>query len=162
MTRYVAEDVLDLLRRAGQTLAVAESLTGGSVTAELVAVPGASDVLRGGVVAYATDLKAGLLRVDAALLDRVGPVHADVARAMAAGVADSLGADWAVATTGVAGPLAQGGQPAGTVHVAVHGPVRCSELLLLAGDRDAVRAAATQAALLLLQDAVRRSAVLPT
>ena len=78
-----AADVVDALRRHGLTIAVAESLTGGLLIAELVSVPGASAVVRGGVVAYATDLKSTLLGVDDALLAASGPIHPDVARGMA-------------------------------------------------------------------------------
>lgn len=155
--RPVVDELLDLLRSTSRTLAVAESLTGGAVVASLVAVPGASDVLRGGLVAYATDLKAGLLGVDAGLLERTGAVHRDVAVQMAAGAARLLGSDWAVATTGVAGPGPQGLLPAGTVHVAVHGPVPLTRELGLPGGRDAVREAATGAALDLLLAAVREA-----
>lgn len=157
-TSDVVAELLELLRSAGGTLAVAESLTGGAVVAAVVAVPGASDVLRGGVVAYATDLKVRLLGVDADLLRRAGAVHPHVARQMAAGAARLLGAEWAVATTGVAGPGPQGELPAGTVHVAVHGPVCRARALQLDGDRDVVRRAATGAALELLLDAVRAGA----
>jgi PncC family amidohydrolase len=102
--------IVTALRAGGDTLAVAESLTGGLVTARVVDVPGASTVLRGGVVAYATDLKHALLGVDADLLAERGAVDPDVALAMARGVAGRLGSTWAVATTGVAGPDPQDGQ----------------------------------------------------
>nr|WP_203643699.1 CinA family protein [Streptomyces sp. SID14478] len=111
-----------LLTGRGETLAVAESLTGGLVAAELVAVPGASKAFRGSVTAYATELKHRLLAVDAGLLAAHGPVHPEVALQMAAGVRDALGADWGIATTGVAGPEPQDGQPVGTVYVAAVGP----------------------------------------
>ena len=101
------------LTARGLTVAVAESLTGGGVTAAVVDVPGASRVLRGGVVAYATELKAALLGVDADLLARTGPVHPDVAAQMARGVRSRLDADLGLATTGVAGPGRPGGAPAG-------------------------------------------------
>ena len=114
-----AAQAVRLLTQQGRTVAVAESLTGGLVVAALVGVPGASKVVRGGVVAYMTDLKASLLGVDEALLARVGPVDPDVAAAMARGVAVRLGADYGVATTGVAGPDPQDGHPVGEVHVAV-------------------------------------------
>ena len=110
--------VVRLLTQRGRTVAVAESLTGGLVVAALVGVPGASKVVRGGVVAYMTDLKASLLGVDEALLARVGAVDPDVAAAMARGVAVRLGADYGLATTGVAGPDPQDGHPVGEVHVA--------------------------------------------
>lgn len=142
--------LLGALEARGWTLAVAESLTGGAVCARLVDVPGASRVLRGGVVAYATDLKAGLLGVDRELLAQRGAVDPDVAVAMAAGVAQRLGADVGLATTGVAGPDPQDGRPPGTVHVAVVTPVtsRVSSATL-PGDRAAIRAATVREVLTL-------------
>ncbi len=118
----VAADVVRLLSVRGGTLAVAESLTGGLVAAEITSVPGASKVFRGGVTAYATELKHQVLGVDAALLATRGAVDPQVAAQMAAGVRRILGADWGIATTGVAGPEPQDGQPVGTVFVAVDGP----------------------------------------
>ncbi|MFD5269322.1 CinA family protein [Streptomyces sp. NPDC058335] len=117
-----ATDVVRLLTVRGETLAVAESLTGGLVAAEITSVPGASQAFRGSVTAYATALKHELLGVDAGLLAARGAVDAQVAAQMAAGVRRALGADWGIATTGVAGPDAQDGQPVGTVFVAVEGP----------------------------------------
>ena len=151
-----AAQVLASLGRAGRSLAVAESLTGGMLAATLVDVPGASSVFRGAGVAYATDLKSALLGVDPALLDSRGAVDPEVARQMAAGVRDRLGADVGVATTGVAGPDPQDGQPPGTVFVAVdvRGGLSQVRALVLDGDRAAVRAATVQAALTLLRDVV--------
>ena len=120
----LAQDIITHLAAAGRTLAVAESLTGGLVTSTLVSVPGASTVVRGGVVAYATDLKASLLGVDRGLLEVEGAVHPEVAREMAIGVRDVTLADYGIATTGVAGPDPQDGRPVGEVHVAVAGPGR--------------------------------------
>ncbi|GGO37914.1 CinA family protein [Streptomyces lasiicapitis] len=117
-----AAEVLRLLGERGETLAVAESLTGGLVAAEVTAVPGASQVFRGSVTAYATELKQQVLGVDGALLAARGAVDADVALQMAAGVRGLLGADWGLATTGVAGPDPQDGKSVGTVFVAVVGP----------------------------------------
>ncbi|MGX1272744.1 CinA family protein [Streptomyces phaeoluteigriseus] len=117
-----ATDVVRLLTVRGETLAVAESLTGGLVAAEITSVPGASKAFRGSITAYATALKQELLGVDADLLAARGAVDAQVAAQMAAGVRGALGADWGIATTGVAGPDAQDGQPVGTVFVAVAGP----------------------------------------
>ena len=145
-----APELLAAVGARGWTLAVAESLTGGLVSATLVDVPGASAVLRGAVVAYSTDLKATLLGVDPVLLEQRGAVDPDVARAMAIGVRARLGADVGLATTGVAGPDPQDGHPPGTVHVAVSTPdgthVRS---LRLAGDRAAVRALSADAVLAL-------------
>src|ERR671933_205540 len=89
-----AAELVATLRARGQTLAVAESLTGGALAASVVDVPGASAVLRGAVVAYATDLKHRLLGVDGDLLAAQGPVHPEVARQMADGVRERLGATW--------------------------------------------------------------------
>jgi nicotinamide-nucleotide amidase len=118
----LAEEVVRALTARGETVAVAESLTGGLLGAAITSVPGASAVFRGGVLAYATELKASLLDVDPALLAREGAVHPDVAAQMAHGVATRLGATWGLATTGVAGPDPQDGHPVGEVFVAVAGP----------------------------------------
>ena len=129
------------------TLAVAESLTGGLLVAEFIAVPGASAVVSGGIVAYNTELKQTLLGVDGALLARHGAVHPDVAKQMAVGVRRALAvggqpAAIGIATTGVAGPAPQDGQPPGTVFIgiAVGDDVR-SVGLRLSGDRDQIRRA---------------------
>ncbi len=109
--------VLDLCRRRGLTLAVAESVTGGLVAGRLTGVPGASDVFRGGVVSYATDVKQALLGVGD------GPVvSGSAARQMAHGVRELLGSDVGLALTGVAGPAEQDGRPAGTLYVGLVGP----------------------------------------
>ncbi|MCR2764843.1 CinA family protein [Microbacterium sp. zg.B48] len=145
----------------GWSLAVAESLTGGWVTSSLVAVPGASACLRGGLVAYATDLKHSLLGVDADLLAAEGPVHPEVARQMALGVREltrhgGVGADVGLATTGVAGPATQGGRPVGTVYIAVATPLTVRvEALALDGTREQIRSQATRRALELALDEVR-------
>jgi nicotinamide-nucleotide amidase len=155
-TAEVAGEILGLMRSRGQTLAVAESLTGGMVAAALTDIPGASVVVRGGVVAYATDLKAALLGVPPALLERYGAVHPDVAAAMADGARRRLGASFSVATTGVAGPDPQDGQPVGTVHIAVAAAGdMVVRTLALPGDRAAVRAGTVSAALGLLLGRIR-------
>ena len=151
----LAGQVVELAIARAAPLAVAESLTGGLVCGTLASVPGVSQVLRGGVVTYATDLKASLLGVDAELLARGGAVQAEVAAAMAVGVARRLGAQYGVATTGVAGPDPQDGQLPGTVYVAVHGP-RGSRVegrsgeSALTGGRDQVRWLSVELALGLL------------
>lgn len=113
--------VVSALSEQGRTIAIAESLTGGMVSASVVAIAGASAVLRGAVVAYATELKKDILGVDPDLLSAKGPVDPDVAAQMAAGVRKLLGADFGLATTGVAGPGPADGAPAGRVFVAVAG-----------------------------------------
>ncbi|WP_245627562.1 CinA family nicotinamide mononucleotide deamidase-related protein [Actinomadura oligospora] len=111
-----------LLAERGATVATAESLTGGLIGAELTRMPGSSATYAGGVVSYATGLKHRLLGVDESLLESEGAVHPDVARQMAEGVRDRLGATYGVAVTGVAGPEPQDGRPVGTVYVSVAGP----------------------------------------
>jgi nicotinamide-nucleotide amidase len=136
----LAAQLVGLLTRRRQTVAVAESLTGGLLGAAITTVPGASAVFRGGVIAYATDVKAALLGVSAALLAERGAVDPDVAGAMAVGVRERLGAAIGAATTGVAGPEAADGKPPGTVHIAVSaagGTV--VQTLALPGSRDEIR-----------------------
>lgn len=148
-----ARHVIEECTRRGLTLAACESLTAGLVSARLADVPGASAVLRGGLVTYATDLKASLAGVDPARLEQTGPVDGEVARQMAEGARRACGADLGVATTGVAGPDPVGEQEAGTVWIAVTGlaPRRLS----LPGDRAAVRAGAAEAAIALVAEALR-------
>jgi nicotinamide-nucleotide amidase len=140
-------DLIAGLRERGLTVAVAESLTGGLVVAELIGVAGASEVVLGGVVAYDTELKHSVLGVDAALLAEYGPVHPEVAEQMADRVRGVLAvggraADVGLATTGVAGPDSQGGHPVGTVYlgIALGESVR-SIRLSLSGSRQAIREA---------------------
>jgi len=148
----LAELIVTLLTERGQTVAVAESLTGGLLAAALVEVPGASVVLRGGIVAYATDLKSALLGVPVSLLEHYGAVHADVASAMAEGVRKRLDATFGVATTGVAGPDPADGQPVGTVYIAASWQLSTVYRgLSLAGGRRSIRDQAVQQSLLLLQ-----------
>ena len=127
--------VLDLLRERGLSLAVAESLTGGLVGTRLTAVPGASDVFRGAVVSYASEVKFDLLGVPQ------GPVVSnEAARAMALGVRERLGAAVGIATTGVAGPAEQEGHPPGTVFLGLaYGDHAEALRVRLPGDRDRVR-----------------------
>ena len=119
----LASVVIDRLRQRGETLAVAESCTGGGLGAALAAVPGASDVFLGGVIAYANAVKRQLLGVPADLLDSHGAVSDPVVRAMAAGVQRCTGATWTIAVTGIAGPAGGSAEkPVGTVYIAVAGP----------------------------------------
>ncbi|MET9445166.1 CinA family protein [Streptomyces sp. NPDC006610] len=154
-----AADVVRLLTVRGETVAVAESLTGGLVAAEITAVPGASKAFRGSVTAYATALKQEVLGVDATLLAQRGAVDPQVAAQMAAGVRKLLGADWGLATTGVAGPEPQDGQPVGTVYVALDGPFAAGadsagggkvEALRLNGERAEIRRESVRSVLALL------------
>ena len=143
MTDIPDQDVTQLVHRLiqrGLTIATAESLTGGLVCATLVNVPGASNTVRGGICTYATDLKASVLGVSPDRLALSGPVVQQVAEQMAAGVRTLLNADIGVSTTGVAGPGALDGRPAGTVHCACVTPARTwHRLLHLSGSRDQIR-----------------------
>lgn len=138
------------LAAAGTTLGTCESLTGGGIAAELTSVPGASAVVRGALVTYASDLKVSLAGVDADRVARQGVVDEDTAREMAAGARGVLGADWVLACTGVAGPDPQDGQPVGTVHLALATPDGVvARRLSLCGDRAAIRRQTVEAALAL-------------
>lgn len=141
----IPADLLAALRSRAQTLACAESLTGGGLADALSGVPGASAVFRGGVVSYATEVKRRLLGVRA---PRV--ISAECAEQMAAGVRELLDATWGLSTTGVAGPDRQEDQPVGTVYVAVSGPSSVVRRLDLQGDRAEIRAGAVAGAMTLL------------
>ena len=150
-----AAAVHELVERR-QTMATAESLTGGLVAATIVEIPGVSSVYRGGMVVYATELKHSLAGVPEDLLAERGPVDPDVARELALGVRDRCGADWGLATTGVAGPEPQDGVPVGTVYVAVAGPDGATvRELRLKGNRAEVRDGSVTAVLTLLVETMR-------
>jgi len=132
----LASVVLELLRRRGASLAVAESCTGGGIGAALAAVPGASDVFFGGVIAYADAVKRGVLGVPAELLLQHGAVSDPVASAMAEGVRRLVGSTWGVAVTGIAGPGGGSAEkPVGLVHIAVAGPEDCVSEAVRFGSR---------------------------
>ncbi|MEY4322039.1 MAG: hypothetical protein RL167_767 [Actinomycetota bacterium] len=163
MNDELAGQIIDRLRSQGLFLAVAESLTGGDLSSRFVSIPGASDVFLGGVVAYQTALKNKWLGVDSELLERRGAVDPDVAAQMAAGVAknaaDALGIDreriFGLATTGVAGPTEQDGQPVGKVFVAiVRGDLSTVVELDHTGNRTEIRAQAALAALAALWEQI--------
>lgn len=164
MRTGTAESVLAELRRRSQTLATAESLTGGMVGELLTAVPGASAAYVGGVITYATRLKATLAGVEATTLAELGPVASRTAAEMAAGVAVRCNADWGLAVTGVAGPEAQDGHPVGQVFVAVarhaSGEQQVRELRL-AGTRNEIRRQTAEAALALLAEALGMPTAVP-
>jgi PncC family amidohydrolase len=136
----LASRVLEVLAVRGESVATAESLTGGLLSATLTDVPGASRSFVGGVVSYATRVKESLLGVPAEVVARHGVVSGECAAAMANGVRTALDATWGVATTGVAGPDSQEGKAVGTVWVAVAGPGGTEvRLLALSGDRRSIR-----------------------
>ncbi|GAB3031157.1 CinA family protein [Parafrigoribacterium mesophilum] len=153
MSNQLSAQVIAALTARGETIGVAESLTGGALAAELIATPGASVVVNGGIVAYRTALKHALLGVDAALLAEHGAVHPQVAAQMAVGVRDALAVDGVPAsiglsTTGVAGPDPQDGHPVGTVYLGLaHGDKARTRALALSGTRNEIRRAVVDAAL---------------
>ena len=148
--------LLDQLAADGETIAVAESLTGGLVCSTLVAVPGASRVVAGGIVAYQTDVKATVLGVSESLLAERGAVDPDVALAMARAVRTKFGATIGLATTGVAGPDPQDGVSVGTVFVAlVSDRDDVVEKFGFGGSRDDIRHLSVGAALRLLENSLR-------
>ncbi|KUH98648.1 competence protein [Mycolicibacterium acapulense] len=148
--------VADLTVR-GQTVATAESLTAGLLAATLAGVPGASAVLRGGLVAYVEDTKISLAGVTRQMLDEVGPVAAPTARALAVGARMRCEATWGVGLTGVAGPEPHGGHPVGTVFLGIAGPVETDVVeLRLDGSRWEIRLAAVREAVVHLQSALTR------
>lgn len=119
---HSAENLVAELVARGQTVAFCESLTAGLACARVADVPGASRVLRGGLVTYATDLKHSLAGVPAELLEREGPVSPETAQAMARGTRTVCGATWGISLTGVAGPDSQDGHPVGEVFIGIAGP----------------------------------------
>ena len=157
--RPVEELVLGLCRERGLKLATAESCTGGLVAARLTSVPGSSDVFVGAVVAYANDVKARELGVPDEILARRGAVSPEAAAAMATGVRERLGADVAVAVTGIAGPGGGSAEkPVGLVDLHAEGPDGAlARELDFPGDREAIRARAAVAALHLLRTLLTRS-----
>ena len=153
----LAASILAELSRRGQTLASAESVTGGMIGALLTDIPGASANYLGGVISYATRLKATLAGVDRITLAEHGPDEERTAAEMARGVAERCDADWGLATTGVAGPEPQNGHQVGQVFVAVSQRASSAlqvEELSLHGDRAMIRRQAASAALELLADAL--------
>lgn len=153
------------LTESGLTIATAESLTGGLLAGALTSVPGASEVVRGGVVSYALDVKADVLGVPRQLLEDQGAVSADTALAMADGARRVTAADLGVATTGVAGPDPSEGKPVGTVFVAVTaGPRlraresgRAVRALTLRGSREDIRQQTVESALHLVLEVISGS-----
>jgi PncC family amidohydrolase len=146
------------LRALSATVAVAESLTGGELCAALTAPSGASTVVRGGVVVYATDLKATLAGVPQPLLAERGAVDPDVALALASGVRERLRASYGLAVTGVAGPDPQDGKPVGTVYVGLAGPAGgYQEGHRFSGSRAEIRAATVNAAVRVLRQECERA-----
>jgi len=147
-----AQKVVQRLRERNETITCAESITGGALTSELVSIPGASHVLKGSIIAYSTEVKVSELKVEPTLIQEFGVVSEEVALAMAQGVKAKFAAEWAISLTGVAGPGASHGVPAGTVWLALLGPgFEETVKLELMGEREMVRRGAVESALGVLE-----------
>jgi PncC family amidohydrolase len=152
----LAAKVIDLLRERRETISCAESITGGALTAALVSVSGASDVLLGSIVAYSKEIKISQLGLSAELINDKGLVSKEVAIAMANGARQRLGSSWAISSTGSAGPTALDGSSPGEIWIAILGPDRQESVKLsLNGARQEVISGAVESALTLLERILR-------
>ena len=143
----LVSQIVDALRKSGETLSTAESITGGSISSTLVGVPGASDVFKGGITAYSDEVKVAQLNVDPKLIEKYSAISEQVADAMAQGAVETFNTTWAIATTGVAGPGPVGVHEAGTVWLSIRGPINQTTVFALSGEREMVRNAATSSAI---------------
>jgi nicotinamide-nucleotide amidase len=146
-TSVYATTIIETLKARGETVSVAESLTGGGLGHALTAVPGASEVFIGGIIAYTSDVKVNFLGVPRALIDEFSVVSEEVAVAMANGAREKIGTTWAISTTGIAGPGDYMAIREGTVWIAISGPINQTLLLTLDGGRDGVRQGAISSAI---------------
>ena len=146
-TQSQAQSIVEKLISAGQTVSVAESLTGGGLGFALTQIPGSSEVFLGGVISYTSDVKIKELGVTSETLDRYTVVSEEVAIEMAEGARKKFGTTWAIATTGIAGPGDYKGIREGTVWIAIRGPVNETLLLTLDSGRDGVRQGAISSAI---------------
>ncbi|RLP10626.1 CinA family protein [Propionibacterium australiense] len=154
-TRAAAEQLLELCRRRGLGLATCESITGGGIGWALTSVPGASDVFRGGLITYASELKTLLAGVDAGFIAGHGVINERTALEMACGAARACGADVAISATGTAGPSGQDGTAPGTVWIGIRTPAGTrAHRLVLGGGRARIRRAAVRRALQLAAGAL--------
>jgi nicotinamide-nucleotide amidase len=144
----IASSVVKKLAKKKSTLSVAESITGGGLAAVITEVAGSSKVFLGGVIAYADEIKINQLDVDAKTLKKFSAVSEEVAKEMAIGVRKKFNSDYAIATTGVAGPGKAYGQKAGTVWIAIASKKEVFAIALaLSGSRDLIRHATIESAL---------------
>ena len=152
----LAAKVIDLLRERSESISCAESITGGALTAALVSISGASDVLLGSIVAYSKEMKMNQLGLSAELIDEKGLVSKEVALEMARGARQKLGSSWAISSTGSAGPRALDGSSPGEIWIAIVGPDRQESVKLsLNGARQEVISGAVESALTLLERILR-------
>ncbi|MBQ4579213.1 MAG: nicotinamide-nucleotide amidohydrolase family protein [Clostridia bacterium] len=153
----IAKTAIRLLTECGMTVSTCESLTGGLICATLVDVPGASKVVRGGLITYQTDTKTLLAGVDAGLIGQWGVVSAEVAQAMAEGARARLGTDIAISATGMASPGGADEPPAGTVYVGVSSAKGVRAVgLTLSGDRQSIRRQTVEAAIAAITEEIAR------
>ena len=146
-TKSPAQSIIEILTSRGQTLAVAESLTGGGLGFALTQIPGASAVFLGGIISYTTEVKVRELSVGQSIIDQYKVVSEEVAIEMAEGAKSKFATTWAISTTGVAGPGDYQGVREGTVWIAIRGPINQSLTLTLDGGRDGVRQGAISSAI---------------
>jgi nicotinamide-nucleotide amidase len=146
-TKSQAQLVIDILRSRGETLSIAESLTGGGLGEALTQIPGSSDVFLGGIISYTSAVKINELGVSQSTIDKFSVVSEEVAIEMAIGAQKKFGSTWAISTTGVAGPGDYQGIREGTVWIAVRGPINESIHLTLDSGRDGVRQGAISSAI---------------
>jgi len=152
----LAAKVIDLLRERSESISCAESITGGALTAALVSISGASDVLLGSIVAYSKEMKINQLGLSAELITEKGLVSKEVALEMAKGAKQKLGSSWAISSTGSAGPRALDGSSPGEIWIAIVGPDRQESMKLsLNGARQEVISGAVESALTLLERILR-------
>ena len=152
----LAAKVIDLLRERRESISCAESITGGALTAALVSISGASDVLLGSIVAYSKEMKINQLGLSAELIDDKGLISKEVALEMAKGARQKLGSSWAISSTGSAGPRALDGSSPGEIWIAIVGPDRQESVKLsLNGARQEVINGAVESALTLLERILR-------
>lgn len=140
-------DLLTILRNHNETLCTAESITAGGLGYAITSVPGASHVYVGGLIAYRSEIKVSHLHVDQDVIEENSVVSEEVAMQMAQGALKTFGTTWAISTTGVAGPGPSGGVDAGTVWVAIAGPITQTLHLELSGEREIVRNATISSAI---------------
>jgi nicotinamide-nucleotide amidase len=146
-TKSQAQVIVDILRSRGETVSIAESLTGGGLGEALTQIPGSSEVFLGGVISYTSTVKINELDVSQSTIDKFSVVSEEVAIEMAKGALKKFGSTWAISTTGVAGPGDYQGIREGTVWIAVQGPINeCIHLTLDSG-RDGVRQGAISSAI---------------
>ncbi|CAB4842837.1 MAG: nicotinamide-nucleotide amidohydrolase family protein [Actinobacteria bacterium] len=146
-TKAHAQSIIENLKSRGETVSVAESLTGGGIGHALTQIPGASEVFIGGIIAYTSDVKVNFLGVPQSTIDEFTVVSEEVAVAMAQGALSKIGTTWAISTTGIAGPGDYMGIREGTVWIAIAGPINQTLQLTLDSGREGVRQGAISSAI---------------